>query len=84
MKKIEDLFGLDRTKTYTIIVISVIFVLAMIKQIMRPEEKQHWQIKHNGKYHLTIDPVVTGNCVEFTDENGQSHKICGSYSMKRI
>lgn len=52
---------------------------------MTTSEKQHWQIIQNGKYHLTTDPVIIGECVHFTDdENGQSITICGSYKIKKI
>ena len=56
----------------------------MIVKIMLPPEKKHWQIIHNGEYHLTTDPIVTGECVDFTDENGESKTICGSYKLKSI
>ena len=56
----------------------------MIVKIMLPPEKKHWQIIHNGKYYRITDPVITGECVDFTDENGEYKTICGSYKMKCI
>lgn len=84
VKKLEDLFGLTRELTILILTVSTILFLSMIVKIMQPPEKKHWQIIHNGEYYLTTDPVVTGECVDFTDEDGDSRKICGIYKMKSI
>lgn len=81
---IENIFGVDKKTTLLIILSSTILVIAMIIKISKPSDKQNWQIIHNGEYHLTTDPVITGECVDFTDENGQSRTICGSYKIKRI
>jgi len=84
VKKLEDLFGLTRELTILILTVSTILFLSMIVKIMQPPEKKHWQIIHNGEYYLTTDPVVTGECVDFTDEDGDSRTICGIYKMKSI
>jgi hypothetical protein len=84
VKKLEDLFGLSRELTILILLSSTILFLSMIVKIILPPEKKHWQIIHNGEYHLTTDPIVTGECVDFTDENGESKTICGSYKLKSI
>lgn len=84
VKKLEDLFGLTRELTILILTVSTILFLSMIVKIMQPPEKKHWQIIHNGEYYLTTDPVVTGECVDFTDEHGEYKTICGSYKMKSI
>ena len=84
VKKLEDLFGLTRELTILILTVSTILCLSMIVKIMQPPEKKHWQIIHNGEYYLTTDPVVTGECVDFTDEDGEYKTICGSYKMKSI
>ena len=85
VNKLENLFGVSRNWTILILFSSIILFISMIVKIMTTSEKQHWQIIQNGKYHLTTDPVITGECVNFTDdENGQSITICGSYKMKKI
>ena len=84
VKKLEDLFGLTRELTILILLSSIILCLSMIVKIMLPPEKKHWQIIHNGEYYLITDPVITGECVDFTDENGEYKTICGSYKMKCI
>ena len=56
----------------------------MLVKTMKPTEKKYWQIIHNGEYYLTTDPIISGECVYFTDENGQSKIICGYYKLKRL
>jgi hypothetical protein len=82
--KIEKIFDLDKKTTLFILLASTILTIAMIIKISKPNEKQNWQIIKDGEYHLTSDPVVSGSCVEFTDENGKPLTICGGYKMKKI
>lgn len=84
IKKIEDIFGLNKELTILIIFLSIILFIAMFIKIIKPSEKKHWQIISNGEYYLTTDPIISGECVYFTDENGQSKIICEYYKLKRL
>ncbi len=84
IKKIEDIFGLNKELTILILFICTILFISMLVKTMKPTEKKYWQIIHNGEYYLTTDPIITGECVYFTDENGQSKTICRYYKLKRL
>lgn len=84
IKKIEDIFGLNKELTILIIFSSIILFIAMFIKIIKPSEKKHWQIISNGEYYLTTDPIISGECVYFTDDYGLYRKICGIYKIKSI
>lgn len=82
--RLEELFGVSRRITIAIIASSALLSVGMIHLIMKPDAKETFQISHDGMYYLTTDPIRTGDCVVFTDEDGTTHEICGYFKMKKI
>lgn len=80
----KNLFGLDGTKTFLILILSALFCAAMAYKIAVTNDEESWQIVKDGVYYLTHDPLEQDGCVYFTDESGLARKVCGKYKLTRI
>jgi hypothetical protein len=81
----EKLFGLNKTITYIIIFVSLLFVYGAFKQIFRNVgRKQHYLIEpENGYPKIGVDLEFKDNCCIFLGERGPD-KVCGKFKITKI